>query len=161
MAEDGEEENVDMGDAGDAPAEVEVAEMSVLDALKEVLKKALIDDRLRRGLREAAKALDARTARLCCLAKDCDNAEYTALVRALCEEGGIHLIMVDTGKQLGEWCGLCKIDSEGEAQKVVRCSCAVVTWGGSAPGGSEMYAEEDSHALNVLLEYLKSGGGGD
>ena len=157
MAEDGEEENVDMGDAGDAPAEVEVAEMSVLDALKEVLKKALIDDRLRRGLREAAKALDARTARLCCLAKDCDNNEYTQLVRALCEEGGIHLIMVDTGKQLGEWCGLCKIDSEGEAQKVVRCSCAVVTWA----GGAEMNAEEDSHALNVLLEYLKSGGGGD
>ena len=49
MAEDGEEENVDRGDAGDAPAEGEVAEMSVLDALKEVLKKALIDDRLRRG----------------------------------------------------------------------------------------------------------------
>ena len=80
-----------------------------------------------------------------------------AAVRALCEEGGIHLIMVDTGKQLGEWCGLCKIDSEGEAQKVVRCSCAVVTWA----GGAEMNAEEDSHALNVLLEYLKSGGGGD
>ena len=89
MAEDGEEENVDMGDAGDAPAEVEVAEMSVLDALKEVLKKALIDDRLRRGLREAAKALDARSARLCCLAKDCDNNEYTQLVRALCEEHGV------------------------------------------------------------------------
>lgn len=35
-----------------AAAEVEVKEISVLDALKEVLKKALIFDGLRRGLHE-------------------------------------------------------------------------------------------------------------
>ena len=129
----------------EAPAaEVEVQEMSVLDALKDVLKRALIHGGLKRGLREVAKALDSRTAKLCCLAKDCDNPEYTKLVRALCEEGGVNLVMVDTGKQLGEWCGLCKIDEEGEATKVVRCSCAVITEFG-----------EESQALNVLLEFLK------
>ena len=44
----------------DAPAEgeVEVAEMSVLDALRDVLKRALIHGGLKRGLREVAKALD-------------------------------------------------------------------------------------------------------
>ena len=126
--------------------EVEVEEMGVLDALKEVLKKALVHDGLSRGLHECAKALDKHTAKLCCLAKDCDNPEYTKLVRALCEEGGVNLVMVDTGKQLGEWCGLCKIDEEGEATKVVGCSCAVVLNYG-----------EDSHALNCLMEHLKKG----
>ena len=53
----------------EAPAaEVEVQEMSVLDALKDVLKRALIHGGLKRGLREVAKALDSRTAKLCCLA---------------------------------------------------------------------------------------------
>merc|ERR1711924_38986 len=48
-----------------------------------------------------AKALDSRTAKLCCLAKDCANAEYSNLVRALCDEGGVSLVMVDEGAQLG------------------------------------------------------------
>ena len=136
--------------ADDAPmeeapaAEVEVQEMSVLDALKDVLKRALIHGGLKRGLREVAKSLDSRTAKLCCLAKDCDNAEYLRLVRALCDEGGVNLIMVDEGRQLGEWAGLCKIDEEGEATKVVGCSCAVVHNFG-----------EDTHALNCLMEHLK------
>ena len=49
----------------DAPAEgeVEVAEMSVLDALRDVLKRALIHGGLKRGLREVAKALDAAAPR--------------------------------------------------------------------------------------------------
>lgn len=125
--------------------EVEVQEMSVLDALKEVLKKAMIHGGLRRGLREVAKALDSRQAKLCCLAKDCDNAEYSRLVRALCDDSGVHLLMVDEGKQLGEWAGLCKIDAEGNAVKVVRCSAAAVVEFG-----------EDTHALAVLLNYLKN-----
>lgn len=93
----------------------------------------------------SAKALDQKTAKLCCLATDCDNAEYTKLVRAFCEESGVHLIMVDTGKQLGEYAGLCKINDKGEATKVVRCSCAVVTEFG-----------EESQAFSVLMEFLKN-----
>jgi len=125
-------------------AETEVTEMSVLDALKEVLKKALIHDGLKKGLHECAKALDKRSARLCCLSKSCDNEEYTKLIRALCNEGDVHLIMVDDGKDLGAWCGMCSLDEEGEVRKAVRCSCAVITEFG-----------EETHALTILLDYLK------
>lgn len=96
------DDDVDMKEGEEVQAtEVEVQEISILDALKEVLKKALIHGGLRRGLREVAKALDSREAKLCCLAKDCDNAEYSRLVRALCDESGVNLLMVDEGKQLG------------------------------------------------------------
>ena len=47
--------------------------------------------------------------------------------------------------KLGEWAGLCKIDREGKARKVVKCSCCVVRdWGKEGP------------ANDVLQEYLKS-----
>ena len=67
---------------------------------------------------------------------------YKKLVTALCQvctplvvsvlssysqEHGIPLIKVDSNMKLGEWAGLCKIDQEGKARKVVKCSAAVVS----------------------------------
>eukprot|EP00979_Chaetoceros_neogracilis_P013736 scaffold4037_cov265-Chaetoceros_neogracile.AAC.18 len=124
--------------------EEEVA-MSVLDALKEVLKKSLIHDGLKKGLHECAKALDRRSARLCCLAKDCENDEYKKLIRALCAEGEVPIIMVDAGKDLGAMCGLAKLDEEGSIKKAVRTSCAVITEFG-----------EETRALAVLKDYLEN-----
>ena len=130
---------------GEAPAEPEpTGPMDPMDALKEVLKKAQIHDGLARGLHEACKALESGKSRLCCLAEDVDEDSYNKIVRALCDEHNVSLVMVPEGKKLGEWCGLCKIDEEGEATKVVGCSCAVVLNYG-----------EDSHALNCLMEHLK------
>ena len=67
------------------------------------------------------------------------------LVKALCAEHNVHLVTVPSAKTLGEWAGLCKIDSEGKARKVVGCSCVVV----------KDYGEE-SEGLNIVQEYVKS-----
>merc|ERR1719145_553159 len=131
-------------EVGETAAVVEEVEMSVLDALKEVLKKARVHGGLKKGLHECAKALDRRSARLCCLAKDCENEEYKKLIRALCAEGDVNVIMIDSGKDLGAWCGLAKLNEDGSVKKAVRTSCAVITDFG-----------EETRALTVLLDYLK------
>lgn len=100
--------------------------MDVNQALQEVLKTALIHDGVVHGLHEAAKVLDKRQAVLCVLAENCDEPMYKKLVQALCSEHQIPLIKVDNNKKLGEWSGLCKIDSTGKARKVVGCSCVVI-----------------------------------
>jgi small subunit ribosomal protein S12e len=56
------------------------------------------------------------------------------------------LFQVEDGKKLGEWSGLCKIDKEGNARKVVRASCVVVKdWG-----------DDSSPAIDVLQNYFKT-----
>ncbi len=83
--------------------------MPILEALKGVLKLALIHDGLARGLREASKALDRRQAHMCVLNEGCEEEAYKKLVVALCAEHSIPLIKVPDGKQLGEWAGLCEL----------------------------------------------------
>ena len=68
-----------------------------------------------------------------------------AFIQGLCTAHGIPLIMVSSADELGEWCGLCKIDAEGQARKIVSCSCACITDYG-----------EDTEALSVLREYIKA-----
>jgi len=104
----------------------------------------MIHGGLKKGLHECAKALDRRTARLCCLAKDCENDEYKKLIKGLCSEGEVHVVMVESGKDLGAWCGLAKLDDDGSIKKAVRTSCAVITDFG-----------EETRALSVLLDYLQ------
>ena len=119
--------------------------MDLMSALQMVLKKALAEDGLHRGLREACKAIESRKALLCVLAQDCDQADYTKLIQALCREVNVHLIRVPQAVQLGEWAGLCKLDAEGTARKVVKCSCVVVSDYG-----------EDTEGLAMLQEFLKN-----
>merc|ERR1712096_334801 len=72
---------------------------------------------------------------------------YKKLVTALCVEHGIPMIKVDSNTKLGEWAGLCKLDQDGLARKVVKCSgCVVMDWG------------RETVAHQVVLEYLKCQG---
>jgi len=133
---------------GETSAPITTAAPLILDvnvALQEVLKTSLTHDGLARGLHEAAKALDKRQAHLCVLATNCDEPMYQKLVEALCAEHQIDLIKVDDNKKLGEWAGLCKIDKEGKARKVVGCSCVVV----------KDYGKE-TPAMDFLKEYFNS-----
>merc|ERR1711955_160793 len=114
-------------------------------AVQEILKIAMCSDGLARGLRESVKALDRRQALLCVLASNCDEQMYVKLIEALCGEHSIDLLKVEDNKKLGEWAGLCKIDTEGQARKVVGCSCVVVkAWG------------KETQAHDVVKEYFAS-----
>lgn len=71
---------------------------------------------------------------------DCEEQELVALVRALCDQNGINLVMVGNRKLLGEWAGQCKVDRFGFSRKIVGCSVAVIiNWG------------EDSESMRYLL----------
>merc|ERR1711881_664861 len=120
---------------------VEAEPLDTVSALKKVLKKVMCHDGLARGLRECARMLDKRRVHLCVLADNCSEPAYKKLVQALCTEHGINLMTVPDNTELGEWAGLCKIDAEGNARKVVSCSCVCVTDYG-----------EQSEALDFLLK---------
>ncbi|RKF58392.1 40S ribosomal protein S12 [Golovinomyces cichoracearum] len=128
--------------SGDAKS---TGQMTVLEALKGVLRLALKHDGLARGLRETSKALDRGEAHMCVLNEACEEESYKKLIVALCSEHKIPLIKVPDGKQLGEWAGLCVLDREGNARKVVNCSSVVVKdWG------------EESQERSTLLNYFQS-----
>ena len=133
------------GDDAPAVAAPAGAAMDLNTGIQEVLKQALISDGLARGLHETTKALDKRQALLCILAENCDEDSYKKLIQALCMEHDIPLIKVDSNQKLGEWAGLCKIDQEGKARKVVRCSSVVVRdWG------------KETQAKDVVMDFVNS-----
>merc|ERR1712005_16192 len=143
--------NMDVDEAQVEEVEVPVAAEPVVEsepldresAFKRVLKNALAHDGLARGIRECARVLDKRRVHLCVLATNCSEPAYQKLIKALCTEHAINLMEVGDNAELGEWAGLCKIDAEGNARKVVSCSCVCITDYG-----------EQSEALDFLLKEL-------
>ena len=88
--------------------------MDVETALSKVLKNALCHDGLRRGLHEAAKALDARgRPSSACFRSPAMNLRTRSSSRRSASSTAL------TVEQLGEWVGLAKVDKEGTARKVV------------------------------------------
>merc|ERR1719171_481796 len=114
-----------------------------MGATRVCLKKALVVDGVIRGLHEVAKHIDAGKAQVVFLAESCNEAAYKKLVQALCLEKNVPLVDVADNKTLGEWAGLCKIDSDGQAKKVVGASCvAVIDFG------------EEGQAYEYMMNYL-------
>uniref|UniRef100_A0AC34RLZ8 40S ribosomal protein S12 n=1 Tax=Panagrolaimus sp. JU765 TaxID=591449 RepID=A0AC34RLZ8_9BILA len=66
-----------MASVGDAPS------IDVQLALKRVLRSASVVDGVSRGLHQAVKDLDKRTAYFCVFCTACDEPAYEKLVRAL------------------------------------------------------------------------------
>ena len=119
-------------------------ELTLPDAISEVLKNSLYRRGLSRGLRESVKALDRRKARLVVLASDCDKPEYKKLIQCLCNEFNVHILEVPTKEALGKMVGLCKYDKKGEPRKVVKTSCVVV----------RDFGKQSRH-LDFVLQHLK------
>ena len=110
-----------------APVEVvDETPATVEAALAVVVRKSLEVNGLVRGLSEVARSLDRGDAHLCILAKDCDDANYTKLINALCHQNNIDIIEVDERAQLAEWAGLAKVDREGNIKKVHKCSSVAI-----------------------------------
>merc|ERR1719321_819977 len=135
-----------MSDAGDAPEvvveQVEEPITDIFGAIRKVLKNAIVNDVVVRGLHEVAKVLDGGKAQVVFLAESCNEQTYKKLVQGLCAEHNVPLVDVPDNKSLGEWAGLCKIDKDGLPRKVVGASCVVITDFG-----------EEGQAYNYLMNY--------
>jgi len=122
--------NSDTESVASAVAEEEITDIG--SAVRRVCKNAVAADGLVRVLHEACKALDAGKVKFAFLSDSCDEPNYKKLVKALCMEKSIPLYAVPDSKKLGEWAGLCKVDSDGNARKVVGASVVVITDEGEA-----------------------------
>jgi len=137
-----------MSDVGseDIPVVVEEEEITdVFTAVRKVLRNALFCDGAVKGLHQVAKAIDGGKAQVVFLSDSCNEQVYKTLITALCSEKQVPLVHVPDSKKLGEWAGLCKIDSEGNPTKVVGASCVAVTDYG-----------EESEALNFLSNHIQN-----
>jgi len=124
--------------------EIDETQKEVNDALRVVLRKALVRDGLARGIRECIRAIERGEAHLCVLATNCNQPNYIKLITALCKERNVLLCPVPNNKDLGEWAELCKRDKNLKPRKIVSCSCVVV----------KDFAETSSE-LDFLLSHLK------
>ncbi|KAH0477355.1 MAG: hypothetical protein KVP17_002713 [Porospora cf. gigantea B] len=124
-------------------AQEEITDLGV--AVEQVIKTALKSDGLRRGIHECVKVIDGGRAHVCFLADSVEEEAYTKLIKALCEEKSVPIIHIPNQKTLGEMCGLCKIDRDGNPRKVVGCGVAVITEYGL-----------DTQAFQFLKKHLSS-----
>ena len=76
---------------------------NIHDATKIVLKKALSNNGVVKGLNEVVKALDRKEALLAVLASDCDDTKYKKLVTSFCKQNNIPLLEIEKRAELGEW----------------------------------------------------------
>lgn len=127
-----------------AAAPVDAEPENVEQALAIVIRKSIEVNGLIRGISQVARALDSRTAHLCILAEDCEEAQYQKLIQALCAQNNIDLVKVPERAKLAEWAGLVTRDRTGAIKKSLKCSCVAIRNFG-----------ETTRALDMLLEQIK------
>eukprot|EP00923_Selenidium_pygospionis_P044867 GHVN01077466.1.p2 GENE.GHVN01077466.1~~GHVN01077466.1.p2 ORF type:complete len:145 (-),score=23.20 GHVN01077466.1:60-494(-) len=144
MSDIGETDSVGLNEAVQ-----EEAVLDLMSAIRQVLKKALIHDGIKRGIHEVAKSIESDNAFVCFLAESCSEDAYKKLVKGLCHEKKIPCIEVPDSKELGEWAGLCKVDNDGNPRNIVSASAVCVT----------DYCEE-SQGMAFLREHIQQTQGG-
>lgn len=92
------------------------------------------------GLKEVVRSVANSNSQVVFLATDVNEKQYKALVQAICQENKTPLVNVDSKEILGQWCGLAKLDEEGEVVKARSCGCVSVTKIPSGPSGEKLKA---------------------
>eukprot|EP01055_Gregarina_sp_Pseudo9_P001342 Gregarina_sp_Pseudo_9__1341@NODE_189_length_3701_cov_142_372747_g174_i0_p2_GENE_NODE_189_length_3701_cov_142_372747_g174_i0NODE_189_length_3701_cov_142_372747_g174_i0_p2_ORF_typecomplete_len156_score49_32Ribosomal_L7Ae/PF01248_26/1_4e14Methyltransf_18/PF12847_7/0_07PELOTA_1/PF15608_6/0_16SpoU_sub_bind/PF08032_12/0_21RNase_P_pop3/PF08228_11/0_25PHP/PF02811_19/1_1e02PHP/PF02811_19/3_3_NODE_189_length_3701_cov_142_372747_g174_i030873554 len=118
-----------MGD-GAAPAVMDIVEEPVTnleEAIEKSLKLASIDNGVKVGCNQVMRAIEAERAHCVFLATNVEEKSIAKAVTLLAESKKVPVIEVPDCKELGRWAGLCKIDREGQARKIVGASCVAIT----------------------------------
>lgn len=114
--------------------------MSACDAtdFQTVIQQSLSTRHAWMGLKETVRSVAQGTSSLVFLASDVGEAQYKALVTAICKENKTPLINVDSKEILGQWCGLAKLDEEGEVVKARSTGCISLKTIPNSPSGEKL-----------------------
>jgi len=92
------------------------------------------------GLKEVVRSVAEGKSACVFLSSDVSEKQYKALVEAICREQKTPLINVDDKNILGQWCGLAKVDEEGEVVKARGCGCVSLKTLPASPSGEKLKA---------------------
>jgi len=90
------------------------------------------------GLKEVVRSVASGNSACVFLSSDVSEAAYKSLVEAICKENKTALISVDSKELLGQWCGLAKVDDEGEVVKARSCGAVSLKSLPNTPSGEKL-----------------------
>ncbi|MEM2962989.1 MAG: 50S ribosomal protein L7Ae [Candidatus Anstonellales archaeon] len=99
---------------------------TILDKIKQAVSVAKESGRIRKGINEVTKSIEASNPSLVVMAEDVDPEEIVLHIPLLCEEKGVYYCYLPTKKELGSAAGLdvpCScvaIEQEGQSSEIVR-----------------------------------------
>ncbi|KAL0205249.1 hypothetical protein P9112_000556 [Eukaryota sp. TZLM1-RC] len=95
-------------------------------AIRQCIDAARVLNGLLPGLRDSLHALESEQVFMCCVASNAE--EYIVhMFEALCEENNVPLFRDCSGQEIGEYCGLYKLDQAGNPCKIVNTPVFVIT----------------------------------
>ena len=136
--------NTEQPEAYIAPEPEKIIE-SIDNAIELLLKDAIKTGDIRIGANEVIKAIESKRAHYVFLAADNKEENINNVVRLLAKKNEIEVIDVPQAMQLGEWCGLCKLDINGQPRNIRSTSCAAI-----------LSIKKTTQALTFLKEHIKS-----